>query len=292
MKVAVAIVPSNQDRNISVYKNKSEMEGMRLLAGMVHENLERGGISSQVFEGKPESKDGLHDHLSGLILQTVDAAAWLDSLADDYLKVALHLHSDAPGTAHTVGIYDPEGHDPRTAHDLSRNIATLCAMSHPQELNCEVRSYAYSGYIFSRNGSLAATNILIETFTHSDLPSCEWVYEQGGMDRLSEAIAGQFYTMQPRQCRFFPETGFSVCHGFLYFYEHVGERNIELLGYPVSDELDEDGMTVQYFERAKMEFHPNDENQMVKLAHLGRIIHKMKYPESETTTEKKIKPVR
>jgi hypothetical protein len=54
--------------------------------------------------------------------------------------------------------------------------------------------------------------------------------------------------------RYFPETGHSLHHAFLaYFTSHGG---LDQFGYPISEELVEDGFRVQYFQRARMEWHP------------------------------------
>ena len=51
---------------------------------------------------------------------------------------------------------------------------------------------------------------------------------------------------------YFPETGHSVRFGFLDFFRATG--GIELLGYPISEEFLEDGITVQYFQRGGLKF--------------------------------------
>jgi hypothetical protein len=72
-------------------------------------------------------------------------------------------------------------------------------------------------------------------------------------------------------CRYFEQTGHNVCHGFLNYFdsyglnlgdEGVSEReSVMLFGYPISEAFEdpETGMTVQYFERAKLEYHPENE---------------------------------
>lgn len=56
-------------------------------------------------------------------------------------------------------------------------------------------------------------------------------------------------------CREFPETGFQICHGFLAFWNDFG--GLPIFGYPMSNEMTEEGTVVQYFERARFEWHPN-----------------------------------
>jgi hypothetical protein len=54
--------------------------------------------------------------------------------------------------------------------------------------------------------------------------------------------------------RYFPETGHGVHFGFWrYVREHGG---VDSFGYPISEELPENGTTVQYFQRARLEYHP------------------------------------
>jgi len=52
---------------------------------------------------------------------------------------------------------------------------------------------------------------------------------------------------------YFPETGHIVANGFLKYWQANG--GLATFGYPVSSEMVEDGQTVQWFERARFEFH-------------------------------------
>src|SRR5215218_8391339 len=53
--------------------------------------------------------------------------------------------------------------------------------------------------------------------------------------------------------RYFPETGKVVQGSFLLTFDRYG---LALAGWPISDEVTENGLQVQYFERMKMEYHP------------------------------------
>jgi peptidoglycan/xylan/chitin deacetylase (PgdA/CDA1 family) len=71
-------------------------------------------------------------------------------------------------------------------------------------------------------------------------------------------------------CDYYPETGHSLCYGFRDWWRSHG--GLTILGYPISDEFSENGRTVQYFERARFEWHPeNAPPWNVLLAHYGRI---------------------
>ncbi len=81
-----------------------------------------------------------------------------------------------------------------------------------------------------------------------------------------------------RPARTFPETGFSVGGRFLAYWTANG--GLPLYGYPLTGEIRErleDGneYTVQYFERARFEYHPEhaDPQYQVLLGQFGRRIH-------------------
>jgi N-acetylmuramoyl-L-alanine amidase len=63
--------------------------------------------------------------------------------------------------------------------------------------------------------------------------------------------------------QYFPETGQSVRDDFLMYYKAKG--GLELFGYPITTEIVENGLTVQWFERARFERHQDG----VKLGLLG-----------------------
>jgi peptidoglycan/xylan/chitin deacetylase (PgdA/CDA1 family) len=54
--------------------------------------------------------------------------------------------------------------------------------------------------------------------------------------------------------RFFPETGHNVGSAFLVFFEQAG--GAKTLGLPISEEVEENGRPVQWFERARLEWWP------------------------------------
>ena len=74
------------------------------------------------------------------------------------------------------------------------------------------------------------------------------------------------------ECRFFPETGYWVCHGFRAYWERFG--GLAVFGYPLTNEFVDPttGRVTQYFERARFEWHPGvwPERYDVLLGLLGR----------------------
>ena len=71
-------------------------------------------------------------------------------------------------------------------------------------------------------------------------------------------------------CDFFPETGHRLCFGFREYWTSHGldfgdpgvsfRESLALFGYPISEEFTDPatGRTVQYFERARFEYHPEN----------------------------------
>lgn len=98
-----------------------------------------------------------------------------------------------------------------------------------------------------------------------------------------QPIAQQDKVAAQADCQTFKETGKTVCGRFLtYWKEHGG---LMQQGYPISSELKEvsdvDGKpyTMQYFERAVFELHPeNKPPHDVLLSLLGTMFYKQKYP--------------
>ncbi|HKP54544.1 MAG TPA: cellulase family glycosylhydrolase [Chloroflexia bacterium] len=68
----------------------------------------------------------------------------------------------------------------------------------------------------------------------------------------------------------FEETGYVVRGQFLDYWEERG--GLFSYGYPISEQFEEDGWQVQYFERARFELHPENAGSEyeVLLGHLGR----------------------
>lgn len=56
-------------------------------------------------------------------------------------------------------------------------------------------------------------------------------------------------------CAWYSETKQSLCFGFRAYWEKYG--GLDIFGYPISPEMqDNNGVTVQWFERARFEWHP------------------------------------
>jgi hypothetical protein len=84
-------------------------------------------------------------------------------------------------------------------------------------------------------------------------------------------------------CTYYAQTGHNLCAGFQAYWEKYG--GLAIYGYPISEEFQEKNpdtgqvYTVQYFERARFEWHPGEwpERFDVELGRLGAQVLKMKY---------------
>lgn len=73
-------------------------------------------------------------------------------------------------------------------------------------------------------------------------------------------------------CQYFPETGHSMCFMFRDYWLQQG--GLDRFGYPIGQFTIENGLTVQYFQRARMEWHPEkDTTPRIQLAPLGKLYY-------------------
>lgn len=58
------------------------------------------------------------------------------------------------------------------------------------------------------------------------------------------------------ECDYFPATGHTLCGVFQRWWNDEG--GLPVFGYPISEPFEEGGYLVQYFERARLEYHPEN----------------------------------
>jgi hypothetical protein len=74
-------------------------------------------------------------------------------------------------------------------------------------------------------------------------------------------------------CAYFPETGHTICYKFLEYWRKAG--GLDMFGYPITEYVSEDGVIVQYFQRAKMEWQPSKPlGQQIQLTAIGELYAK------------------
>lgn len=90
---------------------------------------------------------------------------------------------------------------------------------------------------------------------------------------LLGASMGNVHAQTPEN-KYFSETGHNVSGEFLKFYSNDPNATF-LFGYPITEEFtSKDGETVQYFQRARFEFHADQpEGQRVQVTPLGSLTY-------------------
>ena len=75
--------------------------------------------------------------------------------------------------------------------------------------------------------------------------------------------------------QYFPETGHNVKGDFLRFFKSASDP-VLLFGYPITEQMtSKDGKTVQYFQRARLELHPESPaKQRVQMTALGQVMYR------------------
>ena len=94
---------------------------------------------------------------------------------------------------------------------------------------------------------------------HPEFAGTPYEVELGLLGR--QLVAGRHFPFSPAftsnsQRLYFPETQHSLSYSFKQYWEAHG--GLAIYGYPISEEIQEDGYTVQYFERARFEYHPEN----------------------------------
>lgn len=109
---------------------------------------------------------------------------------------------------------------------------------------------------------------------HSEAAGTQYVVQLGalGVDAaLGKASLAPVAPVTTTATRiFFHETGHSLSGAFLSFWRANGD--IRVLGYPISEPATINGFLTQYFQRARMEYHPEKAalGYAVELGHLGK----------------------
>jgi len=86
--------------------------------------------------------------------------------------------------------------------------------------------------------------------------------------RMPGIPASAIPAMNNPQRRYYPQTGHTLSYTFLQYFESHGA--LDVFGYPITEFVAERGTIVQYFQRSKMEWHPeNAVTSQVTLGNLG-----------------------
>jgi hypothetical protein len=189
---------------------------------------------------------------------------------------------------------------------LASTLAAPTASAQAQRCFSET-GFCISGVIRSyweRNGGLAVfgypiSDLHTETVEGSWSGPVQWFerdrledHSREGLGVLAGRLGARYLELQGRPwsqgnegprpgralCIKFDQTGYNVCAPFSYYWEHNG--GLQRFGYPITPAMQEsvEGHTylVQYFERRRMEYHPENQRPYdILLGLLGREVSAM-----------------
>ena len=154
----------------------------------------------------------------------------------------------------------------------------------PEFLSFYSRSGGLSNFGYAINAPTTESGRLVQYFerqrfeNHPELAGSPYEVELGrlgadkaqasGLDHTGPFVALSSDTSNDANCTFFAETGHRLCAGFRNYWNKSGvefgdpgvsfRESLALFGYPISEEFRDpvSGLNVQYFERARFEYHP------------------------------------
>lgn len=184
MSLAVALVPSNQDRNLGAIPGYSEAGGCAIIASKVEQLLADRHTLVRVYTAPLESQDdSRHTKLAATMRE---ARQWLDTMHEDgrgYTPVAVHIHTNAgstpqAGTSHTGYCYgSPEG--AALGKVLANRVSAV--------LGLPVVAYDYTGLGYLFNTLFAPLpSALIEITRHDRRADLERLY--ASVDAVAAAV--------------------------------------------------------------------------------------------------------
>jgi hypothetical protein len=121
-------------------------------------------------------------------------------------------------------------------------------------------------------GATSMASVLLEAGYLTNLDEARNLAQDGFRRRVAEGItAGLISYAQGRAAlalptdpapaisgdpnvTYFQQTGHNLAYGFKSFFETRG--GLDLFGYPRTEEITEEGWTMQHFQRARFEYHP------------------------------------
>lgn len=166
---------------------------------------------------------------------------------------------------------------------------TSFAQREPEEFFAETGHWAKGEFLayFRKNGGLAIfgypiteefvdQGLLVQYFQKARM---EWHPENPAPYKVQLGLLGEELkfrqppvpepTSRSRRRFYFPETGHTVSYAFLDFFSANG--GIDIFGYPITEMHFEDGQIVQYFQRLKLQWQPNDPANAVVVGNLGEL---------------------
>ncbi len=179
--LVVALLPSNQDRNLGAIAGYSEAGGCAQIVARVEPLLRQAGAIARTFSAPLESAD---DAQHTALKRTMrEARLWLESAPALARKAAVHIHTNAGstpevGSSHTGYCYgSPEG----------AALGKLIANCVSAVLGLPVVAYDYTGQQYLFDVLFAPLpSCLLEVTRHDRLQDLQTLYAQ--VDRVASAV--------------------------------------------------------------------------------------------------------
>jgi N-acetylmuramoyl-L-alanine amidase len=211
----------------------------------------------------------------GTITQDLQARALVANRAGASVFISIHanVHSD-DDISGAITFYGPEsgynGGQRRTSQqvELSRELAG--AIQAGVTARTAVIDRGVRRASFWVLGATTMPSVLLEAGFLTNAAEARNLGEDGFRRRVAEGITAGLISYAkgrpalptdpaPRitgdpSVTYFQQTGHNLAYGFKHFFDTRG--GLDLFGYPRTEELTEDGWTVQYFQRARFEYHP------------------------------------
>lgn len=160
------------------------------------------------------------------------------------------------------------GNFPETGHTITGEFLAFYQQVPDPEL---VYGYPITEQITGKDGLVVQYFQKVRFELHPEMPEGQKV-QLTPLGRLMYKPGVSFpFTKNPAICRSF-ETGFDVCYAYLEFFDQQG--GVARFGLPISEVEEREGRLVQYFEYARLEWHPESVqaglSQEMQLTYLGR----------------------
>lgn len=153
---------------------------------------------------------------------------------------------------------------PETGHFLTRGFKDFWQSN---------GALTYLGYPITEEFEENGGELIVQYFERGKLEYVKATRERRLGLVGSELTRGRDFLQVPAfpdstERRFFPETGHSLATGFKRYWDD--NRGQERFGFPISEELTENGVVVQYFQRGRLEIRPELEaGKQIMLGRLG-----------------------
>jgi beta-lactamase class A len=154
----------------------------------------------------------------------------------------------------TSRMVDAEASRQMTEIMLDQQVDNILAPGLPEEALFAHKHGNLGGLLHNAGIVYGPSGPFVIVAMTSRLPTYSVAYDN--MPKLMTAVYDYFNNRTSSPAQYFPQTRQSVGHDFLKFWQEYG--GVDAFGYPIGPEHMRDGVLVQWFERARFEWHPEN----------------------------------